>query len=66
MLEKLCSTELGADVKGNFLTIALFRRQKRNCATKIFQTDKSEMLITLTSDIGAGHVANNSVEVAAY
>ena len=29
-----------------------------------FQTDMSETLITLTSDIVAAHVANNKVEVA--
>ena len=29
-----------------------------------FQTDMSETLITLTSDIVAAHVANNNVEVA--
>ena len=28
-----------------------------------FQTDMSETLITLTSDIVAAHVANNNVEV---
>jgi len=57
------SYRIRPDIFTSTVPIAYGAKDRRHC-TEEKQTDTSRMLITLTSDIVAAHVANNNVELS--